>query len=112
MYSTVPEFQAVHKAAAGNGALAADCLGLAADWVQSYAPEPSEITEDYSTRAARAERAVAAHILNTYGGVSSKAIGDLRKSFTDGEAIRSLVKQSMGPYYKAAKVRSRPTLRG
>ena len=112
MYSTVAEFQAVHKAAEGNAALAGDCLGLAADWVQNFAPEPSEPAEEYFDRAARAERAVGAHLYNTYGGISSKGIGDLSKSYTDGEKIRALVKQSMGRYYKAARIRSVPATRG
>ncbi len=111
-FSTFEEFVAVHPAAAAQEAKALDALDLAGDLVQRFAPVPEGDDPEYASRAARAERFVASYIFNTWGGVSSQSVGDLRRSFSNDTVLRDLIRDTMGAYAPARRIRSQHMTRG
>lgn len=91
--------------------------GAAADAVQRWAPAPVTIPvpDMYSARAARAEMLVFDYLRQTSGGVlTGKSLSGLgSKSFAgDMSTIKAIVKDAMGAYYRASRVRSVPVVRG
>ncbi len=89
----------------------------AADAVQRWAPAPVPMPapDTYSARAARAEMLVFNYLVQTSGGVvTGKSLSGLGSQSFAGDmgALKAIVKDAMGLYYRASRVRSVPVVRG
>ena len=103
-YSDIDDFLEGFPSAQGNEIRANDALEDAAALVQRYAPAPVPLPtpDDYSEKAARAERRVAAYLFETGGYLSSKsAISPVggSKGFRGLKDVLDIVEVAMAPYY-------------
>ena len=111
--SPMEDFEAVHPAAEKSPERAEDALAMAGDLVERWAPPPDPEPADYDARARRCERMVAAYIFDTQAYKPGVSLSGMSLSYdVQGQALKGIVRDAMGPYYRGRVLRTYPLERG